>query len=296
MRQLTELAQELRRIDGRGYKAYQDTRGGWSSERGALFIDHVQADFFAAPSKLRIRCDREALAVPPDLSDSRVRRVALEDYLARRVAEALRQKYSGNRGKSVSIDAGGQAVLERTALVVVPSFVEARIEVGLPAAGRKVLERKAAQLLCNELPQLVRDALRWSAEVEPEGRAFVQCVENQEHIRTRLRELGLTAFVADGSLLPRASGVSDQPLKSAAVPFESPESLRVSIDLPHPKDGPGGSQGIVTGMGLPHGVSLVVEFVLAVRSQYTSLYRSVRTIFALVSVEGAAFGTMCLKT
>ncbi len=53
-----------------------------------------------------------------------------------------------------------------------------------------------------------------------------------------LRELvcsaDLVAFVADGSILPRASGVSDKPMPSnEAVRFKSPESLSIEFNLPN---------------------------------------------------------------
>ena len=57
------------------------------------------------------------------------------------------------------------------------------------------------------------------------------------------------AFVADGAVLPRESGISSRPMKDS-VPFQSPDSLRVSMDLPH--------KGRITGMGLPAGITLIV--------------------------------------
>jgi predicted ABC-class ATPase len=49
------LGRELRRIDGRGYPAYKDLRGSFAFPAFTLYIDHVQGDPFAAPSKLRLR-------------------------------------------------------------------------------------------------------------------------------------------------------------------------------------------------------------------------------------------------
>jgi hypothetical protein len=40
-------------------------------------------------------------------------------------------------------------------------------------------------------------------------------------------------FIADGSILPRKSGTSDEPMgKGEAVVLHAPESLRVSVELP----------------------------------------------------------------
>ena len=68
-------------------------------------------------------------------------------------------------------------------------------------------------------------------------------------MRAQLRERGLVAFVADGAILPRASGVSQRPLLGA-IPFDSPPALRVTLAAPH--------AGPVPGMGLPEGLTVIV--------------------------------------
>ncbi len=263
MKDLDMLRGTLARIDGRGYKAYKDIQGEYGFEGGCLFIDHVQGDPFASPSKVRVRLDAGAAGLPVDLYSSRVRCTAFEDFLARRMRVALKKKGSRDRGIGkigmMLIDAGAQEVLQRTAVRITENWVEARIEVGLPASGRRILGRHAAEMLCGALPELAREALAWSESVEEEGRAFVQCVENQESIRRELQNQGLVAFVADGSMLPRESGVSDRPLSPAkGIPFDSPDSLRVSIDLPNPDAPYTGESRTIWGMGIPEGVTLIV--------------------------------------
>ncbi len=262
MANLQQLRQLLARIDGRGYKAYKDLQGHYDGPGFTLCVDHVQGDPFAAPSKLRVRMPQSQAALPASLHANRVRRLALEDFLARQVAHALdaaaERRGSGKSGL-MTIDAGAQEVLERTACRVRPEWVEARVQVGLPAAGRTVLGRQAAAMLCEDLPRAVEQSLAWPNLPQAEAAAFVECVENQEHVRARLDDLGLVAFVADGALLPRASGASDRPLDAAqAVLFRSPESLRVTIDLPNPVGADPGAARQVTGMGLRRGVTLVV--------------------------------------
>jgi predicted ABC-class ATPase len=158
----------------------------------------------------------------------------------------------------VRIDAGGQEVLERSAVRVDDAVLEARIEVGLPAAGRRILGREAVRILCEAIPRQVAEALHASEAHLDAARAFVECVENQEHVRERLAAMGLVAFVGNGALLPRKSGASDRPLSSdAAVPFASPPSLEVAITVPHPRDADAETR-TWRGMGVPEGVTLVV--------------------------------------
>jgi len=118
--------------------------------------------------------------------------------------------------------------------------------VGLPAAGRRIRGREAETILCGELPRLARELA--SAGEEP--RPFVECVENQEAIRERLAARGLLAFVGEGSVLPRASGVSDRPLADA-IPFRTPKPLAVEVEVPN-------APHRVRGMGVPRGVTLIV--------------------------------------
>ncbi|MFO7973156.1 MAG: ABC-ATPase domain-containing protein [Candidatus Hydrogenedentota bacterium] len=260
MRTQEDLEHTLQRIDGRGYKAYKDIQGSYRFERFSLHIDYVQGDPFAAPSKIRLRVPQSVAGIPADMYKNPVRLLAMEDYLARRVRSVIRSVARGNRGTGksglVQIDAGGQEVLKRTAMVVCPEWVEARISVGLPARGRRVLAREAVAMLCEEMPDIVAEALVWDALDQTDARAFVDCVENQEYIRAGLAERGLVAFVATGALLPRRSGASGRPLKrEQAVAFKAPEAFKVSFDLPNPlADG----TASIAGMGIPKGVTLIV--------------------------------------
>jgi predicted ABC-class ATPase len=255
-----DLRRILDRIDGRGYKAYKEIAGHFDFEGLSLHVDHVQGDPFATPSKLRVRVPT---SIPTELFDGRVRRMACADFLARRARAAVHDRSTDRRGSGksgvIQVDAGAQEVLERTAAVITPEWAELRVQVGLPAAGRRILGRQAETLLCRDLPRIADAALRWENLPQDEAVRFVECVENQEHIRALLPERGLVAFVADGAILPRESGASDRPLPvDTAVPFRSPEALRVSLPLANPIEGEDGPRSELTGMGIPRGVTLVV--------------------------------------
>lgn len=98
---------------------------------------------------------------------------------------------------------------------------------------------------------------------------FVDCIEDQESLRNQIQDAGLcsddrpslaiftedvysglVAFVADGAVLPRASGASDSRLTgSQVVEFRSPTNLARSFTLPH--------RGIIQGMGIPAGITMI---------------------------------------
>ncbi|MBE0428556.1 MAG: ABC-ATPase domain-containing protein [Thermoleophilia bacterium] len=248
------LKELLGRIDGRGYKAYREISGSYALPGFTLFIDYVQGDPFAAPSRLRAAVEQPLAGFDRSLYSSPTRRMALEDYLARAFDRAIRSHVRGGRGTGksglIAVDAGGQEILERTAAVVNDRFVEARFMAGLPASGRRCLGREAAAMLLEEVPRVVRQALFYEALDARELSAHIEAAEDQEWLRERLQEMRLVAFVADGSVLPRASGVSDLPLKGGqVVRFVSPPELKLEVSLPN--------RGRITGMGIPEGVTLV---------------------------------------
>ena len=248
---MRRLQATLDRIDREGYGAYKDLSGTYDLGSFYLFIDRVQRDPFAPPSLIRVRTKENTF--DPGLYENAVRRVAFEDFLARAVDAAIREVVRGNRGTGgsgrVEIPRPSQVVVPRSSMVVSPQYVEARMAVGLPARGRTVDARAARTVLLEELPGVVRRALAPDGVDVDLARLHVETVEDADNLRRRLPELGLVAFVADGSILPRESGASDKPLREGAVPFEGPEELRVSVELPN--------RGEIVGMGIPEGVTLV---------------------------------------
>src|SRR5215218_6062969 len=249
--ELRRLQATLDRIDRKGYGAYKDLSGTYDLGSFSLFIDRVQRDPFAPPSLVRVRTKENAF--DPGLFENAVRRVAFEDFLTLAVDAAIRRVVRGNRGSGgsgrVEIQRPSQVVVPRSSMVVSPRYVEVRMAVGLPARGRTVDARAARTVLLEELPEVVRRSLVPGGVDADRARLHVETVEDADYLRGRLPELGLVAFVADGSVLPRESGASDRPLREGAVPFEGPEELRVSVELPN--------RGGISGMGIPEGVTLV---------------------------------------
>jgi predicted ABC-class ATPase len=252
---LEDLKRRLVAIDGHGYKAYQTLEGAYDFGPFTLYLDHAQSDPFAPPSRLRVRLSQKEAAFPSSLWQTPERRLGLEDFLTRACARACQEVARGHRGTGksglIAVQRAGQEILERTAVVVTPDYVEARLSVGLPAAGRRVLARQALAILTEEIPAIVERALRYRNLDARALALHVDTAEDQAVLRRALDELGLVAFVADGAILPRESGASDRPLKEGrVVPFRTPPELAVEIDLPH--------RGRVRGMGIPRGVTLIV--------------------------------------
>lgn len=249
------LEQRLRLIDRKGYPAYKDLAGEYDFPGYTLFLDRVQGDPFAAPSLLRVRVPQRLAAFPRQLFSSPVRRVALEDYITRQFAAAIRRHVKGNRGTGksgmIAVDVGGQEILERTSCVVNDQYVEVRFSAGLPAAGRTVLANEAYAMFYQEVPRLVQAALYYSSLDKEAVRRHVEVAEDAQALRGQLEGQGLVAFVADGAILPRESGISLRPMRAdLAIKFASPPELRVELNTPN--------RGKIAGMGIPAGVTLIV--------------------------------------
>ncbi len=253
MQTSAQLRTQLQAIDRRSYPAYKSLAGGYRFGRYTLWIDHVQGDPFASPSSLRVEVPAEEAGFPPRLLQEAWGRTALEDFLIRRFAvriEAYNFKAKGS-GKSglLSISRCGQEVLERSACRIQNGAVTLRFHVGFPAFGRTISAGELEKILFSFLPECVGQSLLYRNLDGRQAEAAVFLAEDQQALREILRREHLAAFVANGSLLPRKSGVSDLPMKDS-VPFVSPASLERAFVLPH--------RGEIRGMALPRGITLIV--------------------------------------
>ena len=256
------LQRHLLQLDNRGYKAYKDIQGSYEFSEFTLIIDYVQGDPFASPSKFRVIVPPNIAQIPRELFNSRSREIALRDYLTRqfdKAAHSISSKRGTGKSGMIAVTRFGQEVLERTSAFIISSNtsdiedlggVELRFAVGLPAGGRSILGRQAAEMLCEDIPQIVSNSLKYSHLNAAECRRHVETVEDADWLRQQLAEKGLVAFVAEGSILPRRSGVDNRPLLNNAVAFQSPPSLKVEFNCPN--------RGLISGMGIPAGITLIV--------------------------------------
>ncbi len=247
-----DLHTSLERLDQRPYPAYKDLRGReFELDPYTLCVEHVQGDPFAAPSRLRIDLPADLMSLPAALIASSDARRASADFFQRALAAVLVDSPRGTgSGKSgvLEILATGPEVLDRSALQVFKTgAVRIRLSVGLPAAGRRILGRAAVELLVERLPRAL-DRVFPKPDLEALER-HVHCVEDQVALRAQLDHAGLVAFLAEGSMLPRRSGVDSRPLVNA-VPLSVPDSLSVTLDAPH--------AGRLRGMAIRKGVTLIV--------------------------------------
>ncbi|NSE34235.1 ABC-ATPase domain-containing protein [Faecalicatena fissicatena] len=252
MKMAEELQRELRSINRKSYPAYKGLKGAYQFPDYQLFIEHVQGDPFAAPSALRIFVPHSKAKFPERYYWDKCSKVALQDALLRRFAEisakfCYQAKGSGKSGV-IQVSNCGQEVLERTACEITKEGIHIRFFVGFPANGRTINSGELEKILFVYLPKCVEMSLYHRKVPERETEQVICLKEDQRVIREELKKRGLIAFVANGSILPRQSGNSDLPMKDA-VPFQSPKSMEITIQLRH--------RGSITGMGIRKGITLI---------------------------------------
>ena len=253
MKNSEELRQQLRSINRKSYPAYKGLKGLYHFGNYILSIDHVQGDPFASPSHVSIQISHRDAGFPIEYYKDTLTGTTLCDYLTRQFEKqvsqySFRAKGSGKSGL-LTVSHCGQEILSRTACEITEKGITARFFVGFPANGRTINATELEKIFFDFLPVCIQKSFFYSSFNAKELQNYIELAEDQEFIRQTLPAKNLCAFIADGSILPRESGISSHPMK-ASVPFTSPDSLRISINLPH--------KGKITGMGIPKGITLIV--------------------------------------
>ena len=246
------LYQKIRSLQGKNYGLYKSLADrSWDFGDFVLEFLHVQGDPYAPASRVMIKASLLMLGFPSEWGGSFERRLALSDYLYRRLSALVREKYP-DRDAAVVFDTAGPEMLVRNALWVDNGELRACLQVRLPGDGRKIQAEAAAEILTMVLPDLVSAALYNSGEskpdgVEPELVEHYRVLAERKEILSQLEERGLCAFVPDGAVLPRASGLSEAPMEGA-VPFAAPEEMAVTLVA-------NGRE--IRGMGIPKGITVI---------------------------------------
>ena len=246
------LYQKIRSLQGKNYGLYKSLADKtWDFGDFVLEFLHVQGDPYAPASRVMIKSSLQMLGFPGEWSSTFERRLALSDYLYRRLSALVHEKYP-DRDTAVVFDSAGPEMLVRNALWVDNGELRACLQVRLPGDGRKIQAEDAAEILTMVLPDLVSSALYNSGEskpdgVEPELLEHYRVLAERKAILEELEKRNLVAFVPDGAVLPRASGLSELPMQGA-VPFVAPAEMAVTFEV----DG-----REIRGMGIPKGVTVI---------------------------------------
>lgn len=251
---MEKLKKLLKRIDYKGYKAYKDIEGVYTKDPFLIIIEHVQGDPFASPSNIVVKIGYKNTGFPDSFIENEERKIALADFIHRKFESLIKNvpykiEGTGNSGK-ILIAKSNQYVYPKSACIVGEKSIELRFNIGLPASGRKILGIQALNLIEKNVIFLLENSLFAEFYDLNKVEEHLKNYEIQQEIREKLGEMGLVAFVGNGSILPRKNGIVDIPMeKEKVILFRSPESLEVEIETRY---------GKFKGMGIKEGVTLII--------------------------------------
>lgn len=249
-----EFKSMLVRMSGSGYGTYKRLysvavkfREGFT-----LTVTKVQGDPHAPPSVVEVRVPNQVHRFPHHLL-RKPNVVPFTDYLTRvlhRVTRSLRRKCGLGNSCYLGIPKPSPRILPRSSVEVNANdhSLIVRFFAGLPARGRRVEGREAAKLLTRDARAIIQALLRVREDSMREVEDHVRNYVRQEELREWLVREGYAFFVGDGSILPRRTSFSEEPMPNA-TPFKSPPEFRVRVRLP--------CGDVVEGMAIKCGVTVI---------------------------------------
>ena len=268
------LYQKIRTLNGKNYGLYKSLADKpWDFGDFVLEFIHVQGDPFAPASRVVVRAKLSTLGYAPEWGSDFEHRLALSDFLYRRLGRLVQERYPG-KDAAVVFNTAGPEMLVRNSLWIDNGELRACLQVRLPGEGRKIQAEEAAEILTMVLPDLVSAGLYCDKAAVPELQEYFRVLAERKAILAELDARGLCAFVPDGAVLPRASGLSEMPLEGA-VKFEAPEEMAVTLSVCGRE---------IRGMGIPKGITVITGG--AFHGKSTLLQALIRAVFPHVPGDG----------
>lgn len=268
------LYQKIRTLNGKNYGLYKSlAEKPWDFGDFVLEFLHVQGDPYAPASRVTIRAKLQILGYAAEWGGSFERRLALSDFLHRKLSRLVQEKYP-DKDAAVIFDVAGPEMLVRNSLWIDNGELRACLQVKLPGDGRKIQAELAAEILTMVLPDLVSAGLYYDKSDEGALQEHYRILAERKEILSQLDAQELCAFVPDGAVLPRASGLSEMPLEKA-IPFVAPEEMAVTLNVCGRE---------IRGMGIPKGISVITGG--AFHGKSTLLQALTRSVYPHIPGDG----------
>ena len=268
------LYQKIRTLNGKNYGLYKSlAEKPWDFGDFVLEFLHVQGDPYAPASRVTIRAKLQILGYAAEWGGSFERRLALSDFLHRKLSQLVQEKYP-DKDAAVIFDVAGPEMLVRNSLWIDNGELRACLQVKLPGEGRKIQAELAAEILTMVLPDLVSAGLYYDRSDEGALQEHYRVLTERKEILSQLDAQGLCAFVPDGAVLPRASGLSEMPLEKA-IPFVAPEEMAATLNVCGRE---------IRGMGIPKGISVITGG--AFHGKSTLLQALTRSVYPHIPGDG----------
>ena len=244
------LRRTLANADGKPFSKYKGLENNFTLERFELIIDSVQNDR-SGHTFMRVRVPLRAAGFPQDTYDSGVKKTALCDLILRRFWESARARARSpipkTDGGQIFIPRPGQEILERGCVSITEHYIEARFTADLPSSGGKADSSALEVLIFDRISGIAGESMFYAAYKQSKLYLHIRTAENASFIRSSLKERGLAAFVAEGSVIPRREDGLGPMID--AVPFSCDEASRTEFAVP--------SGDTIGGWGIPAGFTAV---------------------------------------
>ena len=268
------LYQKIRTLNGKNYGLYKSlAEKAWDFGDFVLEFLHVQGDPYAPASRVQIRSKLQMLGYAAEWGSDFEHRLALSDFLYRKLSALVKERYP-EKDAAIFFDVAGPEMLVRNSLWIDNGELRACLQVKLPGEGRKIQSEAAAEILTMVLPDLVSAGVYYNKSDEKALQEHYRVLAERKEILAQLETRGLCAFVPDGAVLPRASGLSELPLEGA-VPFTAPEQMAVTLNVCGRE---------IRGMAVPKGITVITGG--AFHGKTTLLQALTRAVYPHVPGDG----------
>jgi len=245
---MKELYRKLLSLTGKPYGLYKSlSQKTWNLGDFDLEFIHIQGDPNAPASKILLTAPFSCLGLHQQFINSFSKRLATADFLLRRLSQVV-EEWNPKEQPVFTVMKPGQEMLLRNALWIENGKVQVCLQIKLPGNQRIIDANEAANLLTSVLPDILTSSLYdFGGQFLETLKKHIECLEIREGLKEQLNTSGLIAFIPNGAILPRASGLSDEPLLEA-IRFQSPADMECSFDI---------LGQTITGMGIPKGITVI---------------------------------------
>jgi predicted ABC-class ATPase len=253
---MRDLFSLFKRIDEEPFYTYERLSNTiYQADRYHIRFLKIQGSPGAFPASVcQLRVKIAELGLAEESLSNRPRQMATADYLLRAWQAGVTAHARQNRGAQGSgsfqpLSLPPQ-VLERNLVRFDQEWAYIDFCVSLPGShDNRVQGREATEMFSHELTGILDTLKLWGLDV-PKLKKHCDVVEDTLTLQHHLKQFGLVAFVGNGAILPRLSGVSQTPLSDGAVPFHAPEAMTVEVELPN--------AGRTKGLGIRPGVNVII--------------------------------------
>jgi predicted ABC-class ATPase len=253
MKDKLEFFNLLREVDGREPPDLTLLMGDYDFNRYTVKLSVAPAHRDDLHLPFVVRVSHAVAGFPEVLLTSPIRRTALEDFLTRKLAEAIERQATfdatGVARRRIVAPQPGQKILPRSTIQITDDYTDVRLAVRIPEQRGRVDGEAMQTIFFDDLPMIVTEALLYCNMDAQEINTFVGLMEDADAIRQGLPARGLIAFIGEGSLPARMPG-GDGPDYERGLTISLAEGLGVTMEVPHAER--------TIGLGIASGITVLL--------------------------------------